>query len=660
MRRVAMRIHPAAKRNHHERRPCRLPHPVMVSRRRIIDDARAVRFLLLSLAVAAVSCRPTTPDAEPARHVLLITIDTLRADHVGAYGTRRPGTPALDGLARDGARFERALAPRPITLPSHAQPVDRPLPPGHGARHNGIAMGEKVPTLADRFQAGRVRDRRVRRRPSLSIGASASRAASIIYDDELPRSDDGRPLERAPGAETVDGRSPGSSARRDERVFLWVHLFEPHAPYGDAGGRPAAIARATQTKSRRRSRSSAGCSTALGERATATPWWSSPPITARPSASTARSAHSIFVYDTTLHVPLVMRGPAFPEAPSSAATSRSSMCRRPSRPSRGCRNCQSEGQSLAGAFRGGSIGRARSRRVVRAPVRLRLGGAAGGARRRLEVHRGATAGAVRDGQRPCGNDEPGRGGGRAGPPPGCRGVGVERRRAVGALAACGRVGAASARSATWAALSTIPASERPDPKDRIAVAAQMALVTSGEVRGDAAVSALRAILQADPGNPQAHLRLGFAELERNRCDQARPHLQAALDAGVPSADAGLGLAECLGRAGDLDGARRALTDALTIEPGNPVALANLGILALEQEPAPPKRFSRGAGRLRGRFPAARAARRPDRLPLHVLGGRSPALTGAATCGSSRPFHVPSQQHEGHEGYEEHEASAITR
>jgi cytochrome c-type biogenesis protein CcmH/NrfG len=52
---------------------------------------------------------------------------------------------------------------------------------------------------------------------------------------------------------------------------------------------------------------------------------------------------------------------------------------------------------------------------------------------------------------------------------------------------------------------------------------------------------------------------------------------------VPSADAGLGLADCRGRAGDLEGARRALTTALTIEPGNPLALANLGILALEQD-----------------------------------------------------------------------------
>ena len=135
------------------------------------------------------------------------------------------------------------------------------------------------------------------------------------------------------------------------------------------------------------------------------------------------------------------------------------------------------------------------------------------------------------------------------------------------------------------------------------------------------------MLTADPGNPQAHLRLGFAELERERCDAAGPHLQAALDAGVPSADAGLGLAECLGRAGNVEGARRALAAALRAEPGNPVATANLGILALEQdrpaEAIPLLRealarraracYRRGL-RWRGHWPERAIARRPSPRP----------------------------------------------
>jgi Flp pilus assembly protein TadD len=123
---------------------------------------------------------------------------------------------------------------------------------------------------------------------------------------------------------------------------------------------------------------------------------------------------------------------------------------------------------------------------------------------------------------------------------------------------------------------------RPDPKDRIAVASRMATVTSGEVAGDALMATLEAILHDDPHNPQAHLRLGFAELAAGRCPRAEPHLEAALASGVPSADAGLGLAECRSRAGDLTGAAAALSAAQTAEPGNPVVIANLGILAMEQ------------------------------------------------------------------------------
>ena len=158
----------------------------------------------------------------------------------------------------------------------------------------------------------------------------------------------------------------------------------------------------------------------------------------------------------------------------------------------------------------------------------------------------------------------------------------------------------------------------------------MAMVTSGEVRGDGAIAALEAVLRADPGNPQAHLRLGFAELERDRCDAGGPHLQAALDAGVPSADAGLGLAECLGRAGNLDGARRALRARCRPNPATRWSLANLGILALEQDrpaeairrcapPWPPSlACCRRGSRWRGRWPGRATARRRWPKPARCL------------------------------------------
>src|SRR5439155_243858 len=76
--------------------------------------------------------RPATPPS-----VLLVTVDTLRADRVGAYGDALARTPHADALARDGVLFEAAYSPAPITLPAHASILTGLLPPAHGVRGNG-------------------------------------------------------------------------------------------------------------------------------------------------------------------------------------------------------------------------------------------------------------------------------------------------------------------------------------------------------------------------------------------------------------------------------------------------------------------------------------------------------------------------------------------
>ncbi len=76
------------------------------------------RLVLILMALNALQAPSQTP-AKPALNVVLITIDTLRADHVGCYGYKQIKTPNIDGLAADGARFERAFAVVPVTLPSH-------------------------------------------------------------------------------------------------------------------------------------------------------------------------------------------------------------------------------------------------------------------------------------------------------------------------------------------------------------------------------------------------------------------------------------------------------------------------------------------------------------------------------------------------------------
>jgi arylsulfatase A-like enzyme/Flp pilus assembly protein TadD len=571
------------------------------------------------LAALGGGCRSGAPVTEPARHVVLITIDTLRADHVGAYGATTARTPTLDGLARDGALFERAWAPTPITLPSHASLLTGQYPPAHGARHNGMSMRSDIPTLATALDAAGfdtgafVSAYPLDRRFGLARGFD-------VYDDELPRTPDGQPLNERPGAETVDRAIAWLRARGEARLFLWVHLFEPHAPYGTPGPGSTPLSRYAEevtTADREVGRLLA----ALGDRTARTL------VVATADHGEAfgehgETGHSLFVYDTTLRVPLVLRGPGVPSGTRvpddvslvDLAATVTALA--------GLGGAMTgEGVSLVPALGGTPLGSRRLYAESFAPL-FDFGWA--GLR------------AVRDGAwkfiaapRPELFDlahDPGEGTNLAGDRP----QDVARFEEAADAWSAAEPGAAAAttpdvtrRLGSLGYVSspgrTAPAGGRPDPKDRIAVAAQMAAVTSGEVQGEARIAALTAILTMDPGNPQAHLRLGFAQIERDRCADAIPHLQAALDARVPSADAGLGLAECLGRAGDISGAERALSAALALEPGNPVANANLGLLALEQGrpadaiPRLREALARDPGLLPARFGLARAlARTGDR------------------------------------------------
>ena len=146
------------------------------------------------------------------RTVVLVTVDTLRADRVGAYGWAAARTPAMDALAARGVRFTHAFAPAPITLPSHASLLTGLYPPGHGSRHNGMSMSDGPATLATvlreqgwatgAFVAAFPLDRRF----GLDRGFDR-------YGDRMPRGADGRLLNERPG--TRGGRrGAGMGARR--------------------------------------------------------------------------------------------------------------------------------------------------------------------------------------------------------------------------------------------------------------------------------------------------------------------------------------------------------------------------------------------------------------------------------------------------------------
>jgi Flp pilus assembly protein TadD len=126
-----------------------------------------------------------------------------------------------------------------------------------------------------------------------------------------------------------------------------------------------------------------------------------------------------------------------------------------------------------------------------------------------------------------------------------------------------------------------PGAPLPDPKDRREQAARMALAFSGELAGQPLRQTLARLAQEDPSNALVRTRLGDALVEAGEVAQAEPQFQAAIAARLPSADPYLGLAFCLGATGRTADAERVLKDARVVEPGNPVVEANIGALALE-------------------------------------------------------------------------------
>jgi arylsulfatase A-like enzyme len=190
---------------------------------------RRTSFLLLPAAlVLALSLGLFTVWNRPPRlerpDLLLITIDTLRADRVGAYGYPQARTPVLDGLAADGVVFLQATTPFPRTTPGLASLLTGLEPSHHGSREVAQPMSREVTTLGQILQ----------RQGYATVGASANGAAGehqgldrgfdrfLRYADLLP-----------PVAPVVTERTLAAVAEvsAEKPLFLWVHYIDPHFPY---------------------------------------------------------------------------------------------------------------------------------------------------------------------------------------------------------------------------------------------------------------------------------------------------------------------------------------------------------------------------------------------------------------------------------------------
>ena len=286
---------------------------------------KAARQALLPVFLVILAVRTARPSgryradvlsAAPGSDVFLITIDTLRADHVGCYGDRNIQTPTLDHLAADGIRFANAFTPSPITDSSHASILTGLIPSRHGVRDFGMPLAPGVPTLAEVLKARGYSTAAFIGSVILdSRGLAPGFDRGFDYYDNFPANlPKSAPryvrLERR-GMEVEQRAEARMRTHRTQPQFVWVHFYDPHDPYdppppyssqyagrlydGEIAYADAALGRLVEfLKSQNRYESSTlivvgDHGEGLGEH--------------------GEQTHGIFLYDSTTHVPLIVKLP---------------------------------------------------------------------------------------------------------------------------------------------------------------------------------------------------------------------------------------------------------------------------------------------------------------------------------------------------------------
>ena len=272
-------------------------------RRNLGGPARraALGLLLALLAVAPAEAVP--PGGQP--NVLLLTLDTTRADALGAYGGRGARTPALDGLAARGVRWAQAISPTPLTLPAHASLMTGLAPPEHGVQSNGAdVLATNLPILAAAYAARGY--------------ATAAFVASPVLDHAFGLARGfGRYGDRPGGVRTARQMTDAAldwlgRQGAGRRLFLWVHYYDPHTPYSPPGMDAKAPA------ARRYAGEVAFMDREIGRLLAALPGGAGRWLIAAVGdhgeslGEHGEPEHGIFLYHATLHVPLLLAGPGVP------------------------------------------------------------------------------------------------------------------------------------------------------------------------------------------------------------------------------------------------------------------------------------------------------------------------------------------------------------
>jgi arylsulfatase A-like enzyme/cytochrome c-type biogenesis protein CcmH/NrfG len=197
--------------------------------------ALSFRGLILIFFMGLAALRAAAdPAAKPVLNVVLITIDTLRADHLGCYGYKQIKTPNIDGLAADGARFERAFAVVPVTLPSHSSMLTGTYPMSSGMHDfSGNKLSPLQPTMASVLKQAGYQTGAVIAAAVLDSRFGLNQGFDFYYDHfDFSRLDEANldEMER-PGNVVADVALDWLGKNSQKKFFLWMHLYDPHFPY---------------------------------------------------------------------------------------------------------------------------------------------------------------------------------------------------------------------------------------------------------------------------------------------------------------------------------------------------------------------------------------------------------------------------------------------
>src|SRR5450631_344078 len=544
-------------------------------------------IMLLGTAAWSQTSTPASAPRKSSPDVFLITIDTLRADHVGCYGYKQVETPGLDALAADGVRFTQAFTHSPITNTSHITILTGLLPSVHGVTVFGVPLSPQHVTAAELLKKHGYQT-------AAFIGAVILDSNTLApgldrgfdFYDNFPKTDgkdtDGRNKERwgrveRRGMEVVEHAETWFEKHRTGAHFVWVHLYDPHDPYeppppfsekykghlydGEIAYADSVVAHWIAFLKKTGAYDNAiivvtgDHGEGLGEH--------------------GEETHGLFLYDSTLHVPLILKLPL----------------------------------KTAGAGHLAAVIDAQVRTTDILPTILSATGVAAPAELNgeslLPLINAETPNAQAPAPRPLfgETDYPLRWGWASvralrtdnaklieAPRPELYDLQADPKELKNLYAPdAAKTQNLQAEMAKWKAKlpppsnSGKPGETLPDPKDKIEVQNLLhnAMLAGDDNRSSEARQFLEKALQLDPTSPTTLRQLGELELAAGDFTKASAHLKRACELRPEDSTAAFELGEAMEKSGDWPGARDALESSLKLAPGQMSARLQLGRVYLQ-------------------------------------------------------------------------------